>query len=348
VRIGGSWARTLLPAAISTASYDAANRQLTLGGKTMTYDFNGNLATLTESGQTTTYTWDARNRLASLTGPGLTASFVYDARGRRTQKTINAFATDFQYDGVHIIKEIAGGSTVNYLRGLYIDEHLARMEASSTFCYAPDALGSTMAVTDGTGDVSTEYIYEPFGRPVATGAASQNPFQFTGRDYDGSGLYHYRARYYHSGPGRFLSEDPLGLGAGNANLYAYVRGNPINRIDPFGLLDYVGIDDIIDHLEYLARVQGDDFWKDEWYGPERSMLDRLRRGFDTPWDVAFYHHEKAEANRCKEWRHLAPNAYLSMQRQIHDLLEQSQGSTWWDRYHPDVQRRFPDQFRRRP
>ena len=34
--------------------------------------------------------------------------------------------------------------------------------------------------------------------------------------------------------GRWLSEDPLGIDDG-VNLYAYVHGNPVNRIDPDGL-----------------------------------------------------------------------------------------------------------------
>lgn len=35
--------------------------------------------------------------------------------------------------------------------------------------------------------------------------------------------------------GRFISEDPLGFGGGDVNLFAYARNDPINKIDPFGL-----------------------------------------------------------------------------------------------------------------
>jgi RHS repeat-associated protein len=234
VRTGGSWARTLLPTAVSGGTYDAANRQLTLGGKTMTYDLNGNLATLTESGQTTTYNWDARNRLTSLSGPGLSASFTYDAKNRRTSKTIAGFSSTFLYDDVDITKESDGGATVNYLRGLGIDEHLARIEDSSnTMCYAPDPLGSTVALTDGTADVATEYTYEPFGLTRATGAASQNALQFTGRENDGTGHYYYRARYYFPATSRFTREDPIGVWGG-VNSYSYVGNSPLTFADPTG------------------------------------------------------------------------------------------------------------------
>jgi RHS repeat-associated protein len=200
----------------------------------MTYDDNGNLRTLKEAGQTTTYTWDARDRLVGLSGPGLSASFGHDAKRRRISKTIGAFLTTFLFDGVDIIKEVAGGATVNYLRGMGIDEHLARIEDGGTSCYAPDALGSIFAISDAGGGISTEYTYEPFGWTAATGSATQNAFQFTGRENDSTRLYGYRLRYYFPELSRFISEDPIGS-YGGMNVYSYVSASPIQRRDPFGL-----------------------------------------------------------------------------------------------------------------
>ena len=59
---------------------------------------------------------------------------------------------------------------------------------------------------------------------------------FTGREWDPEiGLYYYRARYFDPKIGRFISEDPIGFAGGDVNLYAYVRGNPPNLVDPGGL-----------------------------------------------------------------------------------------------------------------
>ncbi len=233
--MGGSWARTLLPDAIPSASYDAANRQLTLGTKTMAYDFNGNLATLTEGVNQTTYTWDVRNRLTNITGPGLTASFAYDAIKRRTQKTINSQVTTFQYDGADIVRESVGATPADYLRGLSIDEPLARIETAGKDHYLPDALGSGLALSDDGGNVTTSYTYGAFGQTVVAGAVSPNTLQYTGRENDGTGLYYYRARFYHPGLSRFISEDPLGFRAGDVNLYRYVTNRPTIATDPLGL-----------------------------------------------------------------------------------------------------------------
>jgi RHS repeat-associated protein len=62
-----------------------------------------------------------------------------------------------------------------------------------------------------------------------------NPFQYTGRELDGTGLYFYRARYYNPALNRFISEDPAGLGGGSVNFYMYAGDDPINRNDPSGL-----------------------------------------------------------------------------------------------------------------
>jgi RHS repeat-associated protein len=68
----------------------------------------------------------------------------------------------------------------------------------------------------------------------AHGSVSQ-PIRFQGQYHDAeSGLYYNRHRYYDPQMGRYVSQDPIGL-VGGLNLYAYVGGGPISRIDPLGL-----------------------------------------------------------------------------------------------------------------
>ncbi|MGH7962952.1 MAG: DUF6531 domain-containing protein, partial [Candidatus Binatia bacterium] len=94
--VGGSFARTNLPAPVSAATYDLANRMLTFDGFPLTSDFNGNLLSLDGD----TYTWNVRNQLTGIAGAGLSASFSYDALGRRLTKTVNGQGRTFAYDGV--------------------------------------------------------------------------------------------------------------------------------------------------------------------------------------------------------------------------------------------------------
>jgi RHS repeat-associated protein len=101
--------------------------------------------------------------------------------------------------------------------------------------YLSDALGSVIGLTDPTGAIKTSYNYSPFGKKQTTGAASSNPFAFTGREDDGTGYYYYRARYYSPDQKRFIGEDPLEFGSGDTNFYAYIGGNPVNFTDPMGL-----------------------------------------------------------------------------------------------------------------
>lgn len=228
VQKGGSLAQTNLPAGM-TAAYDAANRLTQFNSRSLTYDANGNL---TADGLRN-YSWDAADRLRQITG-GASATFQYDAFDRRQSKTVGGVQTGFVYDGINPVQERAGGTAkANLLTG-GVDEYFARTDAGGTKSYLADALGSILALSDATGALTTQYGYEPYGKTTVSGAASDNAFQYTGRENDGTGLYYYRARYYSPELARFISEDPIGFAAG-ANFYAYVDGNPVSLVDPLGL-----------------------------------------------------------------------------------------------------------------
>ena len=142
----------------------------------------------------------------------MNATFTYDGLGRREKKTINGNMTEFLYDKLNPVQETSGATILaNILPGLGIDEFLSRTDvaAGTTSNFLTDALGSSVAVTDSAGVIQTDYTYEPFGKTALNGVSNSNPYQFTGRENDASGLYYYRARYYHPGLARLISEDPI-------------------------------------------------------------------------------------------------------------------------------------------
>jgi RHS repeat-associated protein len=226
----GSYARLGLPEPLGSAKYNAANELTEREGKGLEYDQDGNLT----SDEAHEYSWDARGQLTAISGTD-SASFAYDPFGRRISKTLGGTTTDLLYDGQNAIQESVKGSvTANMLTGLRADQLLSRTTESGTDSYLTNALGSTVALANGEGKVETGYTYDPFGHSTKEGEASENPYQFTGRENDGDGLQYNRARYYSPADARFISRDPAGFGGGSPDLYQYVGGNPLDFTDPSG------------------------------------------------------------------------------------------------------------------
>lgn len=213
---------------------DAANRVRQFGPNTYDFDAVGQTTRKTDASGTTQYSWDARGRLtgASLPG-GQNVNYTYDVLNRRTSRSAGGATTQFLYDGPEVvIDRDNSGSAVDYLHGVGMDEHLRQSSPAGVLYSLQDQLGSIAALTNAGGNVVERQQYEPFGR---SNGSSLTRFGYTGRERDSAtGLLYYRARWYDSQQGRFLSEDPAGLSAG-LNLYSYAGNNPILFNDPFGL-----------------------------------------------------------------------------------------------------------------
>jgi RHS repeat-associated protein len=220
------------------------NRLTTDGVYSYGYDAEGNLTTktlLSDSTKVTTYTWDYRNRLTEVQTPtAQDDTFIYDIFDRRIGKSVNGGTTRWTaYDGANPYADFNGTSLSNrYLYGDPLDQLFARVDTSgnTTAWYLGDNLGSIRQLISNSGTVLDNVTYgDSYGNnPSDSGTGDR--FKFTAREYDTEiGLYYVRARYYDANVGRFLSQDPLGFGAGDANLYRYVGNGPTNDTDALGL-----------------------------------------------------------------------------------------------------------------
>jgi RHS repeat-associated protein len=229
--------QSLITAAASN-QFDANNRLVHGNATAYTYDDAGDLTSATGPDGTTTYAWDARGQLQSIVAPdGQRTDLFYDFAGRliaqtdsgpRLNRTRNFVLDDA--NNVALIED--DGDPISVLDGRILDQHFAIIHGSGAVEYPlVDAGNNTVATVDGSGNIVDTFAYEPFGLTATSGSVF--PFQFAGRVPINGTIYSYRARYYDTALGRFLSEDPLGFTDSDANLYA-VR-DPVNLTDPLGL-----------------------------------------------------------------------------------------------------------------
>ena len=106
-------------------------------------------------------------------------------------------------------------------------------------------LDEPILTTNAAKQVTSSITRDPFGNAIMLSGSAQIALGYPGQWHDQSaGLYQNWNRDYDPSTGRYLETDPIGL-AGGTNLYAYTDGNPVNAVDPRGLLGLNGITGII-------------------------------------------------------------------------------------------------------
>jgi RHS repeat-associated protein len=207
-----------------------------------TYDNNGN----STASFGNAYQYDALNHLTNANSGAVL--IWYDGDGNRVKKTVGTTATFFLIDDrnlsgyVQVLEEwTASGGATNLSRvfnyGLQLISQ--RQPAVSTNYFIFDGHGSTRILTDNAGNVANAFTFDAYGTLIASNAAPQTVYLYSGEQFDPDlGFYYLRARYINPGTGRFWTmdsfdgnnEDPLSL-----HRFLYAENNPVNGLDPSGL-----------------------------------------------------------------------------------------------------------------
>ncbi len=265
-----------IPCRISM-TYDADNRLLTYNGQAVEYDACGNMTKGPLNGGMAEFTYDCRNRLVKVKEEdGRVTLYEYDAENIRTASVADGVRTEYTTDrestysqtlikreyeknvfGVYT-EEI---SSTSYTYGLGLISE--RRDTGEEYYYHYNHLGSTMAVSNGSGEIIYRFVYSTYGElydikdgngnslgniAASEGYTYAEMAHALGMEYlyngqygvstDMDGLYYMRARYYDQSIKRFINRDVLSGDIGNSqslNRFSYVQGNPVSLTDPFGL-----------------------------------------------------------------------------------------------------------------
>ncbi|MER7181519.1 polymorphic toxin-type HINT domain-containing protein [Streptomyces hyaluromycini] len=187
------------------------------GDQTLTWNIEGQLDTLTESGKTTSYLYDANGQLLLRQGPAETVLYL-DGQELHYDPAAKKFTAQRYYGA-------GDGTALRTNTGLY--------------WMVDDRHGTATMVVDATTQAITRRYTKPFGEARgSTLAPWPDDKGFLGKPADSqTGLTHIGAREYDPGIGRFLSGDPDFSTDDHESLngYAYADNTPVTKSDPTGL-----------------------------------------------------------------------------------------------------------------
>ncbi len=237
------------PGATFTGTYDAHDRLLSYGPYTYTYTANGELASKTDTStnETTTYQYDELGNLLRVMLPtGTQIDYVIDGQNRRIGKKVNGVLVQgwLYANQLNPVAELDGAGNVvsRFIYGTRANVPDYMIKGGVTYRIISDHLGSPRIVIDSaTGTVIQRMDYDEFGNVTLDTNIGFQPFGFAGGLYDpNTGLVRFSARDYDVFTGRWTAKDPIRFGSGDTNFYEYVSTDPVNLLDPWGLIVYKG------------------------------------------------------------------------------------------------------------
>jgi RHS repeat-associated protein len=235
---------------LAGCGYDAAGRMTACGGLTLS--------------------WTAAGELGKVQGTGINRSFLYTASGEKVMvrnELLGSAAVSLRDLGGNLVRHYlySGGSWSWVGDDIFLGRlRIAQVTSSGSRYFHVDHLGSVRRVSTGAGALEKAYDFYPYGLPVKE-TVGQERLWFASYELEHQNtsdytddLYFLHARWYFPYMGRFLSADPVRGDPAqpqSLNLYAYVRGNPLNAVDPDGRVVILKFAMPGDRLRFLNQLR---------------------------------------------------------------------------------------------
>ena len=236
--------------AMADCGFDAANRLITAGAQSFTYDASGNLT----GDASQTYVWNAREQLVQIKNRAATvlSSFTYDALGRRQTKMVNGIGSGYVYDAMNIVQELSSTSVDNSaaanVRASYISGGIDEVFAQQSWLQCDSRGGDLPDRCAGVSDRADRCCGHQGGRlhlwtvcgddsgcdrECSAECSSQQSISVhgAGKRWQWGALLPDAVLL--AGDGTVYQQRSDWAGGG-INTYGYVEGNPVSREDPTG------------------------------------------------------------------------------------------------------------------
>jgi RHS repeat-associated protein len=247
---------------------------------------------------TETYTNNQRNGFSYDAAGNLTndlgQTFTYDATGQQALASYGGYSLQQQYDGERLrLKKVENGTTTYYLRStvlggqivaelngtgtwmrgfVYLGDQLLAVQQNSQVSWVhQDPVAKSKRVTDGSGNVVSVVELDPWGGDTSRGSNEAfQPRRFNTYDRDGNASDEAMHRRYNRWHMRFDQPDPYDgsydlTDPQSFNRYSYVKNDPVNFVDPTGLMAAICQ---WDYSMEFGLIGGVCFGGDRWGGFE--------------------------------------------------------------------------------
>jgi RHS repeat-associated protein len=211
--------------------------------------------------QRTVFSYDPAGNLSNDLGQ----QFSYDATGQQTLAWWGSYQLQQNYDGDGLrVKKVDGGATTLYLRStvlggqvvaelsssgtftrgyVYLGGQLLAVQQSSSVNWVhEDPITKSKRVTNSSGSLVSAIELDPWGADAGVGwVPGFQPKKFTSYERDANGSDEAMLRRFNRWHSRFDQPDPYEgshdfTDPQSLNRYSYTQNDPVNFVDPTGLM----------------------------------------------------------------------------------------------------------------